>query len=48
MKNSFKEIHVKVTRETANQFLSKCKANNSNGSKKIREWIADFLKGEKA
>jgi len=43
-----KELHVVIDRQTANTFLGKCRTINSDGSKKIREWIADFLKGEKA
>jgi hypothetical protein len=46
--NTVKRLTIIIDRQTANVFLSRCKAQNTNGSEKIRKWIEEFLEGEKA
>lgn len=40
------EIHVFLDREMRSTFLTKCKQQDTNGSRQIRLWIRKFLDGE--
>ena len=46
MQNNKKELHIVLPHDQHRAFMVRTKSNNTNASKKIREWIQKFLKGE--
>jgi len=48
MEKAFKDLHVLMPKEIHKDFLVKCKQDGITASQRVRNWVSEFLKGEKA